>query len=182
MPTTCGPFQIENAPAWASSEGYDIVATHGTQDLNNRERDLRARLRTRALLADRFNLSLRESKKTLPVLALRQERSGHKMMAKPNGRGVTINNNYNGNLIMRCDGVDMKSLAAALGSRTGRPVVDETGIPGIFEFELKWTNNTDGDGPSLYVALKEQLGLRLESSRGEVPVLVIERLEKPTEN
>jgi uncharacterized protein (TIGR03435 family) len=63
-------------------------------------------------------------------------------------------------------------------------VVDETGVNGEFDFELTWSPDTspDADGPSLFTALQEKLGLKLESKKGPVPVIVIERVERPSEN
>lgn len=92
----------------------------------------------------------------------------------------------------------MARIAAILsGPRSGRRVVDETGIEGFFDVELRWTPGPgqlppgpgpddappiDRDGPSLFTALEEQLGLRLVPTTGTVDHFVIERAERPTEN
>jgi uncharacterized protein (TIGR03435 family) len=74
----------------------------------------------------------------------------------------------------------------------GRPVIDKTGLTGKYSFELKWDASppsaaessvaSDPDGGSIFTALQEQLGLRLESQKGPVRVLVVDRAERPSEN
>ena len=83
----------------------------------------------------------------------------------------------------------MKLLAQQLGryAGVGRPVIDETNLAGQFEWELKWTpDSPDGNAPvdavSIFTALQEQLGVKLEPSRGQVDVLVIDSIAPPSEN
>jgi uncharacterized protein (TIGR03435 family) len=90
-------------------------------------------------------------------------------------------------------GQSMTSLSSSLSRFVARPVADHTGLTGLFDFELTWTPDLPSDvspvapaptidpnGPSLFTALDEQLGLKLESSKGPVDVLVIDRVERPT--
>jgi uncharacterized protein (TIGR03435 family) len=97
-------------------------------------------------------------------------------------------------------GTGMSSLAGILSGQLGRTVVDKTGLTGNFDYKLDWTpdnavlamtksgdpapgdNASDSGGPSLFTALEEQLGLKLESSKGPVDVVVIDALEQPTAN
>jgi uncharacterized protein (TIGR03435 family) len=92
-------------------------------------------------------------------------------------------------------GGSMPSLASSLGQFVSRPVSDRTQLTGLFDFELKWTPDTipqlppdspalniDPNGPSIFTALQEQLGLKLESTRGPVDLVVIDRIERPTED
>ena len=89
----------------------------------------------------------------------------------------------------------MAQLASGLATRVGRTVVDRTGLAGNFDFELSFTpdtvpagqlvrfNGVEFDaGPSIYTAVQEQLGLKLEAGRGPVEMLVIDSVERPTEN
>jgi uncharacterized protein (TIGR03435 family) len=89
----------------------------------------------------------------------------------------------------------MARLAVLLSPRVERPVQDRTGLTGNFDFELRWTPESRGqgppdavappidiNGPSLFVALQEQLGLKLESTKGSIDVLVIDHVERPTED
>lgn len=84
----------------------------------------------------------------------------------------------------------MASLAIALSRQLERPVLDNTGLEGNYDFSLHWTLDlspgdqalTDSSGPSLFTALREQLGLRIEATRGPVEVIVIDGAERPSEN
>jgi uncharacterized protein (TIGR03435 family) len=73
--------------------------------------------------------------------------------------------------------------AVNLSRALGRPVVDRTGIQGIFYLWLGWDSRADPEGPDILTALREQLGLRLEASKGPVDALIVDRVDKvPTEN
>jgi len=105
--------------------------------------------------------------------------------------------------LLNGQGVDLGFLAGSLSNQLGRPVIDKTGLTGKYDFELKWTPDPgqpaampfgppppgvelppppDPKGPSIFTALQEQLGLRLESQKAPVDILVIDRAEKPSEN
>ena len=100
----------------------------------------------------------------------------------------------------------MQMLSNQLSRSTGRPVVDKTGLTGKYDFTLQWTPEPgtagtkegmggpgqkadaigapplDPSGPSLFTAVQEQLGLKLESQKGTVVTIIVDRLEKPSEN
>jgi uncharacterized protein (TIGR03435 family) len=93
----------------------------------------------------------------------------------------------------------MDMVTRVLSDTLGRTVLDRTGLTGKYEFELEWTPEpsltgppapgdagaaptADLSGPSIFTAIQGQLGLRLESGRGPVPVIVIDRIERPSEN
>jgi uncharacterized protein (TIGR03435 family) len=95
----------------------------------------------------------------------------------------------------------LSMLAGTLSNQLGRPVIDKTGLTGKFDFKLDWTPDLgqnegpfgkgpegeaspppNNDGPTLFTALQEQLGLRLESQKGPVEMIVIDKVEKPSEN
>jgi uncharacterized protein (TIGR03435 family) len=85
--------------------------------------------------------------------------------------------------------VTMAGLAGALTNirEIGRPVIDKTGIASTFDVHMRWTPAgssaaTDNSGPSIFTALEEQLGLRLESQKGTDDIFVIDHIERPTEN
>ena len=86
-------------------------------------------------------------------------------------------------------GVPLANFVRNLGGMTGRFVVDKTGLAGPFDLDLKWTpdqaigaGGAQTDGTSLFAAMQEQLGLRLEAQRAPVEVLVINSAERPTED
>jgi uncharacterized protein (TIGR03435 family) len=77
----------------------------------------------------------------------------------------------------------MARLADLLSAKTDRPVLDRTGVPGVFDIDLKWGTDSDTDsGPSLFTAVQERLGLKLQASKSPVEVLVIEHIDRPTRN
>ncbi len=151
----------------------------------------RQKQRTQAVLRDRFSLILRAETHELPIYALILAKGGHKLSrpAEANrgpllqGRGTQLT----------AIGATVKMLADYLSGVLGRPVTNDTGLDGPFDFKLEWTPDTPAQhspdepvsatgGPSIFTALTEQLGLRLDSRRGPVPVYVIEKIEKPGEN
>lgn len=84
------------------------------------------------------------------------------------------------------EGASIEQLAAALSAVTGRKVVDETGVSGSFDLQLSWTpvrpGADAGQGRALVTALQEETGFTLESARSSLPVLIVERISKPSEN
>jgi uncharacterized protein (TIGR03435 family) len=86
--------------------------------------------------------------------------------------------------------VRMPMFAAQLAPVVGRTVLDRTGLPGEYDYKLEWTPHTgqssgsggDPDRPSVFTAIQEQLGLRLESTKGPVEIVVIDHVEKASEN
>jgi uncharacterized protein (TIGR03435 family) len=88
----------------------------------------------------------------------------------------------------------MELFARSLSGLAGKPVVNNTGITGVYDFKLEWEPDhspprgepgeipADTSGPSIFNALEEQLGLKLESQKVEMPILVIDHIEEPSEN
>ena len=92
-------------------------------------------------------------------------------------------------------GYALVDVARNLSAMAGRTVIDRTGLTGTFDLDLTWTPDQlppgpappgappiDPNGPSLFTAMQEQLGLKLQSGKAPVPVLIIDRAEKPSEN
>lgn len=192
-------FQIVGGPAWIHDARFDIAGSNGESDAdvkNQAERIARIRSRLRHLLEDRFQLQLREEQRELPVYALEIEKSGIRMKpAEPVGN-VSTNGGAAGSTLQG-KGLTMPRLCEILSGIVERPVNDETGLPGAFDLELKYSQNdasTDNASPnnaaaeaslalpSLFTALKEQTGLRLTSRKGTAPVWIVVRAEKPGEN
>jgi bla regulator protein blaR1 len=159
----------------------------------------RMRERLRNLLADRFQLVIRRETKEQQVYALVVAKGGPKLQESKDGKGMM----RLGRGMLSGEGVKLDFLATALSGRLGRPVIDKTGLTGKYDLDLKWTPDPgqyppaspgppppgvqlppppDANGPSLFTALTEQLGLRLESEKAPAEVLVIDRVEKPSEN
>jgi uncharacterized protein (TIGR03435 family) len=149
------------------------------------------------LLADRFHLKLTREAKEMPIFALVLAKSGAKL--KESTVGEDGRRMQTGRGRIEVQGIDMASLANMLSQQLGRTVVDKTGLTGNYDFKLEWTPDLgqpqgpkeiggaetappDSLGPTIFTALQEQLGLKLESTKGPVEILVIERVEKPSEN
>lgn len=191
MPET----RILGAPAWASSTMFNVDAKADPavdRQLHNLTSDAGRSQKERmvqALLADRFKLVTHTETRDLPTYALIVAKSGPKLGAVQNG-GSTVNHGRDHLEVQGPNSVSL--LAEELSKEVGRPVVDQTGIAGRYDLILKWTpddrvsskdsSDGPGSGPSLYTALQEQLGLKLEPTKGPVEVLVIDHIEKPSEN
>ena len=160
-------------PAWISDNLYHI---HARLPAGVSGSDVPAMLQ--GMLAERFKLVVERVKKKMPVYALVIAKGGHKM--KP----VVNNDGGYGGGIRRIDGrgITMATLAKLLSSRvTDRPVVDSTRLGGKFAFSLEWA--PEPDDPSVYIAVQEQLGLKLEPRRMLTEVITVTHAERnPTEN
>jgi uncharacterized protein (TIGR03435 family) len=171
-------------PDWIKSKQvlYDIVAK-GTPGASREQ--LQAMMQT--LLAERFKLATHREQKEMSYLALVPAKNGPKIRSVKDVPDGFRGTNYGGriNNILQMPGL------AYLLSRfeTERPIIDRTGLTGMYEVKLEWTasrqaqNADTAPGPSLFTAVTEQLGLKLEARKGLVEILVVDRVEKlPTEN
>lgn len=176
-------FQLTGAPKWIEETRYDVHAK-ADQKITN---DERMRM-VRSLLAERFHLEVKNETKPQAVYALVIGKGGPRL--KPNDcrfDGGSKCGGYSwGGKELSGTGVQLAELASMLTDSVDRPVVDKTGLSGRFDFKLHWTPEEatvyDAASPSIFTALQEQLGLRLESQRGPVEMLVVEHVEPPTEN
>jgi uncharacterized protein (TIGR03435 family) len=176
-------YQIAG-PAWLRTEKYDITAKAAGAPMDQ----LRQMLQT--LLAERFQLRFQRESKELPVYALVAAKSGPKLH-KADPVGNTGMKGENGSYVFRDTSMPQFAEDLSTLSQVDRPVLDRTGIPGGFDFDLKFGENNDdlkralitGDGASIFTLIQEQLGLKLEARKGPVEMLVIDRVERaPTEN
>jgi uncharacterized protein (TIGR03435 family) len=194
-------YQILELPAWARSERYEITFTPDKSEISV-EGDVpraeldgwlsRQRQRMQAVLHDRFNLALHQETRELPSYVLTVAKGGPKLTpaAHPDrGQSMNINNNR----IMICTSTPMKALAEGLAMVLGHPVRDETGLDGAYDFRFEWAPESimrmsepgvaaDSDRPSIFTALTEKLGLRLDSKKAPVTVYVIDKIDRPSEN
>jgi bla regulator protein BlaR1 len=182
--------QISGGPAWLDSARFEVVAKPGEGAEAGNTQQL-VRQRTQSLLADRFHLAFHRETKELPVLVLKVAKNGPKGL-KPS---VAASMDYvtNGHHL-DCQHVSMATFAGFLAHQTHRSVTDKTGITGDFDFTLDWTPDDAPAGaaaeggavapqfPPFFLALQEQLGMRLEQQKGPVEVLTIDRAERPAEN
>lgn len=183
-------FQIQNAqvvggPAWLDTDRYDIEAKTGRPE--KLEPDQMGPL-LQNLLRDRFGLQFHREMRELTVHALvveKNQKNGGKLKTKAEGEDSAMNTHTGpGKSQLVGTAVSMEALAGYVGNRLGQIVVDKTGLSESYDFTLEWApdENPDSPVPSLVTALREQLGLRLQSQKSPVEVLVIDSLQKPSEN
>jgi bla regulator protein BlaR1 len=205
-------FELSGGPAWLGSARYDIEAKGQVESGSQQQTGLQVMKMLQALLADRFQLRIHRETKEMPVYGLLVAKNGPKLEASrevcfdptagipqpptlpgqsPSRPCGGFNNSSNQ---MLGASVGMSRFAANLSRFIGRTVVDRTGLKGTYDIALRWTPDEgqawlptgplppDDSQPSIFTAVQEQLGLRLESQRGPVEVLVIDGAEKPSEN
>jgi uncharacterized protein (TIGR03435 family) len=177
-------------PGWGDSARFDIEATingdtaAAMQKLSAGEREQQKGQMLQSLLADRFQLRVHYESRIQSVDQLVIAKGGPKLKQWPAGqppRGVSWGQNR-----IRVQGAGMDRLVFCLSDVLGRTVVDKTSLAGNFDIDLKWTpddqQGTPNAGPTLFTALEEQLGLKLDSAKGPVNTLVVDHVEKPSEN
>ena len=187
--------QISGAPAWVESDKFDIT---GKPEGEGQPNPNQFKTMLQKLLADRFQLTLHRDKKQLTVYALTVGKNGPKLTRSEAASPLP-------NLIFRAGNwpvrnATMEEFAGVMQAHLDRPVVDQTGLKGRFDFQLQWTPDETpfaspgGPGeppkppegadslPDLFTAIQQQLGLKLESTKAQVDVLVIDKVEKPSEN
>jgi uncharacterized protein (TIGR03435 family) len=186
--------QIAGGPEWVGTEwvGTELWDLNAKANRACTTEELHTLLQR--LLEERFQLKVRREKRELPIWELLVEKGGHKMPVHdandidqgpigpgPGGRGIAGKN------------VTMEYFAFVLSRLLERNVVDKTGLKGYFDVTLDFVREApvvrpDGsegpapDGPTIFTALREQLGLRLAQGRGPVEFLVIEHVERPSAN
>jgi uncharacterized protein (TIGR03435 family) len=191
--------QISGGPAWLDSERYDTV---GKPDIPGQPNRDQMKLMVRKLLADRFQLRFHTEKKELPVYAMVVAKGGPKITVSagdPNDFPGIGFGREPGVLSLFGRNTGLNGVANGLQSNIlDRPVVDQTGLTGRYDFTLRWTpdptqwanfgvpataNPTDLDAPpDIFTAFEQQLGLKLQPTKALVDVMVIDRIERPSPN
>jgi uncharacterized protein (TIGR03435 family) len=175
--------QLVGGPDWFNSARFDFLAK---AEGNPTTEEMRLMLRT--LIVDRFRLTFHNETREIPVYALVRPRpdarlgpqlssSDSNCGALPDGKPRKCEFDVRfGNV--HGHGMPMELLNTSIAGFTGRVVIDRTGVTGPMDFDLTW--GTDAAGPSIFTAVEEQLGLKLEPIRAPVEVMVIDRAERPT--
>ncbi len=187
------PQQILGGPKWFATDAWDIDA-EAVEGVNLHEERAEEAL-LREILVDRFMLAFHWEKKTLPVYVLTTTKNWPKLQAADPNEGENSGCSQPG--VCTFKKRTLSNFAWYMQYVVlDRPVVDKTGIAGEFDFSLKWTPDEsqfsrlgwmikpapESSAPSLFIAIQEQLGLKLESVKAPVDVLVIDHVEQPTEN
>jgi uncharacterized protein (TIGR03435 family) len=201
---------ITRAPDWFRAERFDVDARMETsvadalQKLSPDDRYLARQQMLQSLLAERFKLTVHHETKELPVFALVIAKNGLKIRESKSGDAPSSGGGRGGAGSFEvkgrggpivAEGVPIATLVQFLSRQPlGRSVVDKTGLSGKYDFTLQWTpddlQSTTSEGgppldspwPSLFTALQEQLGLKLEPQKGPVQTLVVDHAEKPSGN
>ena len=176
--------QVVDGPEWVRTDHYDIngVSNVGDPTLPQMQEMYRK------LLADRFHLVFHRETRELPIYAVRIATGGSKLIAaKPGEHLNTGNRGSGGQRTLKFTNMPMAAFALNMNFYLDRPVVDQTGLTGAYDFTLTWTYDdsrlSDANAaPSLFTAVKEQLGLKLDAVKGPAEVFVIDHIERPSEN
>ncbi len=168
--------QLTGGPKWLDSERFDVDAKPPAAAKNAQLFEM-----LKALLADRFQLKLHPERREVSGYALFVAKGGMKIQASAEEGGAQSSA---GNGKMQVKLCRMDKIAEMLQRDLRVPVSDQTGVQGAFTFSLEWSPDSKPDAtlPSLFTALQEQLGLRLEGRKVMADVLVVDSAEKPSEN
>jgi uncharacterized protein (TIGR03435 family) len=194
-------YQITGAPSWVDSQRYEISAVAPGA------KDSQMPGLLQALLADRFHLVARRETREIGVYELKLARKDGKLgprlalvndgdctPSEPGKPGALSEYPWQlrcgrsswGSGIVGAHAVAINEFVRVLSAVLGRKVINQTGLTGKLDLHIRWHDDDDPDsepeGPSIFTAFQEQLGLKLESTKGSVEVIVIDHVEKPSEN
>lgn len=192
--------RLYGGPTWVNTAKFDIeakidsVGAETFKELSLSER----RSMLQGLLAERFKLNVRHEMKDLPVFSLVKAKGGPRLkksktensdVSDIKGYSALVTHSQPGELdIQNCS---MADLASILEDTVGRIILDKTQLSGRYDVSLRWTPEsvaaagngaTNSDWPTLFTALQEQRGLRLESTKSAIGTIVIDHVESPSEN
>ena len=195
-------FQLAGGPDWMRTQNWEIRAKSDSPDtdfaqLSDAQRQAlwdKRMQQLQSMLADRFQFKCHMTQKEMPVYELVIAKGGTKLKestAEGANRGYISIEGHG--LSQHADGkaVGLDRIAGVLSGPTGRMVLDKTGLTGSYDFSLDWTNEAlagaetppeASSGATIFTAVEEQLGLKLQPAKGPVPVMMVDQVEKPTEN
>jgi uncharacterized protein (TIGR03435 family) len=186
--------QIFNIPKVLESERYDVV---GKADKPLTPASTEAKEMLQSLLAERFQLKFHRETREIPVYVLTVAKGGHKMKARTEGDGGPPTSMLFRGANLPARNTSMAMLAGGLQKLVlDRPIIDKTGLTGNFDFDLAWRPDgtqfggrggtlpaaADPDRLDIFTAIQEQLGLKLNAEKGPGEVIVVDKVEKPSEN
>jgi uncharacterized protein (TIGR03435 family) len=191
------PRAISGGPAWVDSDRYDILAEAPGQVRPTNDEQMAM---LRKLLSERFSLTFHREDKEFSIYALTMAKGRQKLTpstpdTSPEGSPPLV-------FVLSPDGARLAARDATMGefawvmqrSALDRPVLDQTGLHGRYDFDLEWTpdetqfggnvptGNLEHPKPDLFGAMQQQLGLRLEATKGIIQAMVLDRVERPSEN
>jgi uncharacterized protein (TIGR03435 family) len=189
--------QIVDAPAWFGTDKFDI---DGVPDVEGSPSTQQMKLLIQDALVQRFGLKFHHDQRELAVYALTLAKGGPKMTVTASQPSDPRNFLYRNLGDLRVSNSSMRDFCDGMqGSAMDKPVVDHTGLTDRYDFQLKWTpddsqfaqfgprpsqpaSDDPNAPPSLYTALQEQLGLKMDATKASTDVIVIDKVEKPSAN
>jgi uncharacterized protein (TIGR03435 family) len=202
-------YRISGGPDWAKRSYFQVQArmddatVEALKKLPQEEAEAMRRRMLQAVLADRFKLTVRRETRLYPAYALVLAKGGSRLHeAAPedphadttatatshSSRGNMWGNSENGVDVLTGNAISLDALAGAVGGWVNAKVRNETGLKGVYDLKLRFALDNgpsgipDASAPTIFVALQEQLGLKLESRKEPDEALIIEHAEKPSEN
>jgi uncharacterized protein (TIGR03435 family) len=183
--------QIIGAPGWATTDRYDIVAKVGgdlaARPMSEWFASLPALLQS--LLEERFKIKAHRETRELPVYVVRLANQDGRLGPQLHTSSVDCEKERAKCALHFLPGhesgvaVDAATVIRAATSSLERIVIDRTGLTGNYDFDLEWSpDQSSPDKPSIFAAVREQLGLRIDSERAPVEVVVVDHIERPTED
>jgi uncharacterized protein (TIGR03435 family) len=189
------PKAISGGPGWIESDHYDILAVTPGEVRPTHDEQMSM---LRNLLADRFKLTSHREQKEFSIYELAIAKGGSKLKpstASPDDPPQIISTVYPQRMVLPARNVTMSDLASLMQrAMLDRPVVDKTGLTGRYDFDLEWAPDetqfggevprasADAPSPPLFTAIQQQLGLKLEATRGPIEALVVDTVERPSAN
>ncbi|HEV2646930.1 MAG TPA: TIGR03435 family protein, partial [Acidobacteriaceae bacterium] len=178
--------QLIGAPGWLDDR-YDI---EGVPDTPGKPTFRQVKIMLQKLLADRFALKFHHDQRDLSIYALTLAKGGPKLTANttgPEGQPDESSSADGAQRSMKFSNSTMADLTLEMEFYVGKPIVDQTGLTGRYNFTLIWTKDDDPQqapnaAPGLFTAIQEQLGLKLEAKKGPADVLVIDHIDRPSAN
>ncbi len=195
-------FQLYGKPAWVDSQRFDIVANidetqfDQLKKLPRQEQLHELQLLIQSFLADQFKLKVTHETKELPIMAIVAGRNASKLaqfaVQQPSNGPTDLTSTgfgSNGLRMIKASRITMEGFAGVLSAMLGQQVIDRTATSGNYSFNLTWTDAVQAGPdaaaesfPSLQAALEDQLGLKLDSTKGPVDTIVIDHIEEPSPN
>ncbi len=175
------PDQLVGGPDWINSDRWDIIAKTDRPATRAEQNQM-----LQPLLADRFKLKVRRETRQLPQYELAIAKGGPKLHQVRDGDpNEPRPGTHIGRGLIDAHGITGAEFAGWLRGELGLPVIDRTGLTGRYDLKVEWAPDIDSPpdvgGPSIFSAIQE-LGLKLDAIKGPVEVLVIDHVEKPSEN
>jgi uncharacterized protein (TIGR03435 family) len=186
---------VSGGPGWIESDHYDIVAVTPGEVRPTHDEQMTM---LRSLLTDRFKLTFHREQKEFSIYELEVAKGGPKLKpstAAPDDPPQTISTVYPQRVVLPARNVTMSDLTSLMQrAMLDRPVVDKTGLTGRYDFDLEWAPDetqfggeiiaapADSQDLPLFTAIQQQLGLKLEATRGPIQALVVDTAERPSAN